>query len=66
MQQVLKKKCAKTFDLVNMKYDVEKLDIDKLKNAPNYLNNLNSKVDKLDADRSVSVPVDLSDLSDLR
>ena len=34
MQQVIATKLAKTFDLVNLKYDADKLDIDKLKNVP--------------------------------
>ena len=52
-------------DLANLKFDVDKLDIDKLKNVPNKLSNLKSKVDKLDADKLVPVPVDLSKLSDV-
>ena len=31
MKQVLATKWAKTFDLVDLKYDADKLDIDKLK-----------------------------------
>ena len=56
---------AKTVDLANLKSNVDKLDIDKLKNVPTNLNNLKSKVDKLDADKLVPVPVDLSKLSDV-
>ena len=37
-------------DLANLKSDVDKLDIDKLKNVPSDLNNLKSKVDKLNVD----------------
>ena len=44
---------AKKTDLVNLKYDVDKLDIDKLSNVPNNSSNLRSKVDKLDADNLV-------------
>ena len=58
MQQVLATKWAKTFDLINLGDDADKLDIDKLKNVPINWKKLNSKVDKLDLDRSVSVPVD--------
>ena len=54
---------AKTFDLANFKSNVDKLDIDKLKNVPSNLSNLKSKVDKLDVDKLVPVPVDLSKLS---
>ena len=44
-------KFAKIIDLVNLKSNVEKLDIDKLKNVPTCLDNLKNKVDKLDADK---------------
>ena len=54
---------AKKPDLANLKSDVDKLDIDKLKNVPTNLSNLKSKVDKLDVDKFVPVPVDLSKLS---
>ena len=46
-----------------LKYDVDKLDIDKVKNVPTNLSNLKSKVDKLDFDKLLSVPIDLSKLS---
>ena len=55
-------KSAKKVDLANLKSDVNKLDIDKLKNAPSNLNNLKSKVDKLDVDKLVPAPVHLSKL----
>ena len=51
---------AKKTDVANLKSDVYKLDIVKLKNVPTDLNNLKSKKDKL-----VPVPVDLSKLSDV-
>ena len=44
---------AKKTNLVNLKYDVDKLDLDKLNNVPNNSSNLRSKVDKLDADNLV-------------
>ena len=53
-------KFAKKLDLANSKPNVEKLDIDKLKNFLTNLSNLESKVDKLDVDKLVSV--DLSKL----
>ena len=56
---------AKETDLANLKSDVDKLDIDKLKDARTSLSNLKSKVDKSDVDILVPVPVDLSKLSDL-
>ena len=51
---------AKKTDLANLKPDVDKLDIDKLKKVPTKLNNLKSKVDKLDVDKLVPVSVDLN------
>ena len=51
---------AKKIDLVNLKSDVDKLDIDKLKNVLSNLSNLKNKVDKL-----VPVPVDSSKLSNV-
>ena len=56
---------AKKFDLANLKSDVDKLDIDKLKNVPINLSSLKSKVDELDVDKLVPAPVDLSKLSNV-
>ena len=56
---------AKKADLASLKSDVDKPDIDKLKNVPNNLSNLKSKVDKLDVDKLVPTPVDLNKLSDV-
>ena len=39
-------KFAKKVDLANLKSDVDKLDIDKLKNVPTNFSSLKSKVDK--------------------
>ena len=50
-------KFAQKVDLSNLKSNVDKLDVDKLKNVPTNLINLKSKVDKLDADQLVPVPV---------
>ena len=47
MHQILLKKT----DLANLKSDVNKVDIDKLKNVPSNLINLKSKVDNLDVDK---------------
>ena len=44
---------------------VDKLDIDKLKNAPSGLRNLKSKLNKSDVHMLVSVSVDLSKLNDV-
>ena len=49
---------AKKVDLSNLKSNVDKLDIDKLKNAPNDFRNLKRKIDKLDVDKLLPVPVD--------
>ena len=45
-----------------MKSDVDKLDIDQLKNAPSGLSCVKTKVDKLDLGTLVHSPVDLSKL----
>ena len=58
-------KFAKKIDLESWKSNVDKLDIDKLKNVLNNLSNLKSNVDKLDVDKLVLAPVDLSKLSDV-
>ena len=55
---------AKNVDFANLKSNVDKLGIDKLKNVPTNLSNLKSKLDKLDVDKVILVPVDLSKLSD--
>ena len=57
-------KFAKKADLANLKSDLDKLDIDQLKNIPTNLSNLKSKVDELDVVDLVPVPLDLSKLSD--
>ena len=51
-------KFGKMFDLANLKSDVDKLDIDKLKNVLSNLSNLS----KADVNKLVRVPVDLSKL----
>ena len=58
-------KFAKKVDLASLKSNVDKLDIDKLKNVPTNLSNLKSKVDKLDIGKLETTPVDLSKLSNL-
>ena len=60
-----KLKFAKNVDLAKLKSDIDKLDIDKLKNIPTNLDNLKSNVDKIDVDKLVPVPVDLGKLSDV-
>ena len=44
-------KFAIKVDLANLKSNICKLDIDKLKNVPTNLRNLKSRVDKLDVDK---------------
>ena len=56
---------AKKTDFASLKSDVDKLDIDKLKNVPSNLSNLKSKVDKLDVDKLVPVAVDLCKIRDV-
>ena len=62
-QLLMHQSLLKKTDLANLKPDVDKLDIDKLKNVPSGLSNLKSIVDKLDVDKLIPVPVDLSKLS---
>ena len=58
-------KFAKKVDQAGLKPNVDKLDIDKLKNVPTNLSNLKSKKDKLHVDKLAPVPVDLSNLNDV-
>ena len=50
---------AKMTGLANWKSDVDKFDIDKLKNLATNLSNFKSKVDELDVDKLVLLPIDL-------
>ena len=52
-------------NVANLKTEVDKLDIDKLRNLPSNLSILKTKVDKLDVDKLVPVPTDLSKLIDV-
>ena len=56
---------AKKDDLANLKSEVDKLDIDKLKKVPRGLSCLKRKVDNFDVDKLVHVPNDLSKLSNI-
>ena len=56
---------SKKVDLTNLKTNVDKLDIDTLKNISTNLSNWKSKVDKADVEKLIPVPVDLSKLSDI-
>ena len=46
-------KFPEKIDLVDLKYNLHELDLDKLKNVPTNISNLKSKVDKLDVDKLV-------------
>ena len=52
-------------DLVTLKAQVDKLDIDKLKSVPTDLSNIKSKVDKLDIGKLETTPVGLRKLSNV-
>ena len=55
----------KKANLPDLKSDVDKLDIDKLKNTPTNFSNLKTKADKLDDEKLVPTLINLSKLSDL-
>ena len=58
MQQVqINQNLLKNY-LANLKSEVDKLDLDELKNVPGNLNSLKSKVDKLDIDNFKAAPFD--------
>ena len=65
MKQVLIHQHLQKFNLASLKSNVDKLDIDKLKNVPINLNNLWSNLDNLDVDKLVPISVDLNKLSDV-
>ena len=58
-------KFPKNVDLANLESNVDKLDIDKLKNLPAGLRSLKRKIDKLDIEKLETTPFDLSKLSDV-
>ena len=58
-------KFGKKVDLANLKSNVDKLDVDKLKNVPTNFSNLKSKVDRVDVVKLVPIPGDISKLSNL-
>ena len=58
-------KLAAKSDLVSLKAEVDKLDIDKLKCVPTNLSNLKMKKDKLDIEKLETTLVDLSKLSNV-
>ena len=58
-------KLAAKSDLVSLKAEADKLNIDQLKSVPTNLSNLKSKLDKLDIGKLETTPTDLSKLSNL-
>ena len=56
---------GKMIELADLKFDVDKLDIDELKNLPGNLSNLRGKVDKLDIKKLETTPADLINLSNI-
>ena len=72
-QKLIFKKCNRCWyiiffkktDLINLKSNVDKLDIDKLWTISDKLSNLKSEVDKLDIGKLTTTPVDLSKLSNV-
>ena len=50
--------------MTNLKSDVDKLNIDKLKNVATNLSKLKGRVDKLDVDKLVPALVDLNKVTD--
>ena len=58
-------KVAKKFDPGCLKFNVHKLDIDKLKSVTTNWSNLKSKVDKPHVNKLVAVPVDLIKVSNV-
>ena len=64
-QKLINQILLKKTHLANLKSDVDKLDIDKLRNAPKNLSNLKSKSDKLGIEKLETTLVDLSKLSNV-
>ena len=52
-------------NLIVYKIEVDKLDINRLVNAPTTLNNLKTKVSNLDVGKLKMLPLDLKKLSDV-
>ena len=65
MQQNLIHQILQKTDLANSKFDVDKLDIEKLNSVPSDLRKFKSKIYELDVDKLAPVTVHLSKLSDL-
>ena len=57
--------CAKKTNSASFKFDVDKVDNDKLENLSSNLSNLKSKTGKLDIGKLETSPVDLSKLSNV-
>ena len=63
--RVDKSSFAKKTDLASSKSNLDKLDIDKLKNLPSNLSNLKNKVDEIGIGKLETTPVDLNKLSNV-
>ena len=57
---------AKETDLANLKSDVDKLGLNKLKNVRSGLSNLKDKMGKLDIGELKTTPIDLSKVSNVK
>ena len=58
-------KFTKKVGLANLKFEVNKLNTDKLEKVPTGLNSIKSKVGKLTIDKIVPVPIDLCKINDV-
>ena len=52
-------------DFINLKGDIDKIDINESADVPTNLNNLETKVEDLDISKLKTVPIDLKKLSDV-
>ena len=52
-------------DFINLKADIDKIDINELADVPTDLNNLETKVEDLDISKLKTVPIDLKKLKDV-
>ena len=64
-QELISHLLLKKTDLASSKSNLDKLDIDKLKNLPSNLSNLKNKVDEIGIRKLETTPVDLNKLSNV-
>ena len=55
---------CKKVELIRLKNDIDKLDIDKSKTVPNRFNNIKADVFRLDITKLETIPINLKILSD--